>query len=620
MNDRLILWTIVIGYMLFVFVKGVMKVKKINTTDDYLVAGRNVNWFLLFCTMGATVIGGGYSIGAIGKTYEWGILMLLVSTGGYLHFIFSGLVVAPQFREAKLYTVAGYFGHRFGEGPRFLVLILSLLFSVFIVAAQMAAFGTVTAAILPDLAGAQEMLRWAILIGGIMVVTYSTAGGLMAVIHTDLFQFIVLMVGFIITLAFCIPDISDSYNPDTGKFVPSRFGVVDIRQPAEFAIQLSQSPEPLSVHIRAKLDSEHLAAIEQVASGEDTTMHGKWAMVAALNSLLDNPDFYDSAVFAEVNFVEQTKKRLSNRIELDGRDLRRLNLSLLQDAFQDEISRDREISADFFKVEGGKGWLFLLTTFLAFLLGETFAPGYATRYCVGKNIRETKLGIAGVGFFLALTFPVILFFIALFARIQFPDIDPQQALPMVIDQLHNPVIGGLMIGALLMAVMSSADSALNSSTAIFVKDLFEHQLGWKDNGDGRMLKLARICTAGLGVSAILVAILWSDIIGLLLFTYHVWAPAIILPVIIGALWKKRSATLTKHIFITMLSATILTLMYRGISMLKSQFDIIFFDDNTYSLIESFDPAVFGVLISCIVFMLLRLFSRFGKQGANTTKS
>jgi len=610
-NDRVILWVIVIAYMLFVFIKGVMKARKIGSTDDFLVAGRNVSWFLLFCTMGATVIGGGYSIGAIGKTYEWGVLMLLVSTGGYLHFIFSGLVVAPQFREAKLYTVAGYFGYRFGEGPRFLVLILSLLFSIFIVAAQMAAFGTVTAAILPELADSQEMLRWAIMLGGIMVVIYSTAGGLLAVIHTDLFQFLVLLAGFIITLGFCIPDISDSYNPETGKFVPSRFGVADLRQPDEFAVQLSHSSEAMVVYLRSQLDSEDLAAIERVAAG-DTTTTGKRALVAALNGFLDDPVFYDSIALSGISLSNQSKKRLTKREQLDGRKLRRLNLSLIQDAFPEQIIRNREISANFFKLEGGKGWLFLLTTFLAFLLGETFAPGYATRYCVGRNVRETRIGIAGVGFFLAITFPVILFFIALFARIQFPDIDPQQALPMVVDQLHNPVIGGLIIGALLMAVMSSADSALNSSTAIFVKDLFEHQLGWKDKGDGRMLWLARICTAGLGLSAILVAVLWSDIIGLLLFTYHVWAPAIILPVVVGSLWKKRSARLTRQIFITMISATALTLMYRGVSALKSQFDIALFTDSTYRLMNSFDPAVFGVVVSCLVFLLLRLFSRSGQ--------
>jgi hypothetical protein len=242
----------------------------------------------------------------------------------------------------------------------------------------MAAFGSVTAAILPDLAGSQEMLRWAILIGGFMVVIYSTAGRLLAVIHTDLFQFLVLLAGFVITLAFCIPDIHDSYNAETGKFVPSRFGVADISQPSEFAKHLTRSPELLPVYLRSQLNSEDLAAIERVASGDTTTI-GKRALVASLNGLLDNPILYDSAAFSQINLTDQSERRLARRGTLDGRDLRRLNLSLIQDAFPEQISCNGEISADFFRLEGGKGWLFLLTTFLAFLLGETFAPGYATQ-------------------------------------------------------------------------------------------------------------------------------------------------------------------------------------------------------------------------------------------------
>jgi len=605
LTDRLILWTIVIGYMLFIFIKGVMKARHVGSADDYLVAGRNVRWFMLFCTMGATVIGGGYSIGAIGKTYEWGILMLLVSTGGYFHFIFSGLVVAPQFRKARLYTVAGFFGHRFGEGPRFLVLILSLLFSVFIVAAQMAAFGTVLAAILPQFADAQNILRWAIIVSGAMVVIYSTAGGLLAVIHTDLFQFIVLMLGFVITLAFCIPDISGSYNSDTGKFVPTRFASVDFVDAGDFHDKLVAADDPLSEYIAARMATLRAEKIEDGVDADSVDL--ATLLTESLNGILDEKDFYTADRFADVVPSSQTKELL-NQTDPGGRDLRRLNLSLIQDAYPDEITKNRSLPADFFKLDGGKGWVFLITTFLAFLLGETFAPGYATRYCVGKNVRETRLGIAGVGFFLALTFPVILFFIALYARIHFPGIDPQQALPMVVQQLNNPIIGGLIIGALLMAVMSSADSALNSSTAIFVKDLFEHQLGWKDKGDGKMLRLARICTAGLGVVAILIAVLWSDIIALLLFTYHVWAPAIILPVVVGVISKKRSNTLTRNIFITMLAATVLTLIYRLFLFLNDKLEWSIFGPNTYAFMKQFDPAVFGVGVSCIAFLVLTLVS------------
>ena len=130
MKANWVIWGIVVAYLIFIFVKGISEVKKIRGVDDFLVAGRNIGWFFLFCTMGATVIGGGASVGAISKTYEWGVLMLLISSGWYLHFIFSGLVVAPVFRTAKLYTVAGYFGLRFGEGPRFVVMLLSILFSL----------------------------------------------------------------------------------------------------------------------------------------------------------------------------------------------------------------------------------------------------------------------------------------------------------------------------------------------------------------------------------------------------------------------------------------------------------------------------------------------------------
>ncbi len=453
--------------MAFIFSKGVLKHRKIHDADDYLVAGRSAPWILIFATLGATVIGGGASIGAVGKTYEWGVLFAIVSSGVFLQFVFSGLVVAPQFRKWKLLTLAGDFGKRFGERPRLVAFILSLIFSVFIIAAQMAAFGSVLSTLFPRFADNATMITWAIIIGGAMVVIYSTAGGLVAVLYTDIYQFIILFFGFLITSLFILPDVSANWG------------------------QITET-----------------------------------------------------------------------------------------------------VPADFLTAEGGKGWIFLVTTFLAFLLGETFGPAYVTRFVIGKDIRHTKLGIAGVGVLLTLVFPLIIFIIALYAKIHFPEIAPQQALPETLQRLHNPVVSGLIIAALLSAVMSSADSALNSCTAIFVKDLFEHHLGWKDRKDGRTLKLARIFTAALGVTATAIAVLWPDIIDLLLFTYHIWAPGIILPIVIGSVMKERSPALTQQVFLTMIAAVLATLGYRG---------------TPYS--ETFDPAVFGVLFSVALFLLLRLFYR-----------
>ncbi len=451
-------YTIIVVYFIFIISKGVRRSREINDSDDFLVAGRNIGWFFLFCTMGATVVGGGASIGAIGRTYEWGVLMLLVSAGWYVHFIFSGLFVAPRFRDAELYTVAGYFGFRYGKRSRFVAFLLSLFFSVGVLGAQMVAFGKIISTMIPELP-----YLYSVLIGGGIVILYSTAGGLLAVIHTDVYQFIILILGFTFTLFLCIPDL------------------------------MSQT--------------SHISQI---------------------------------------------------------------------------------VPSEFFQIEGGKGWLFLITTFLAFLLGETFAPGYATRYCVAKDVRETRKGIVRVGVFLAFTFPVILFFIALYARVHFPNIDSEMALPKTILKLNNPVIGGLIIAALMSAVMSSADSILNSLTAIFVKDLYEEYLSKSNPRPQQALLIARISSIVLGIMGIMLALVLPNVIDLLLLTYNLWAPGIILPVIFGVFSKQKSEALNLVIFITMALSTVATLIYMA---------------TPYK--EFIQPSVFGVMFSVIVFYTLK---------------
>lgn len=459
MDSPLIQYGIIALYFTFILTKGIRKSKEIKDQEDFLVAGRNIGWLLLLATMSATVLGGGASIGSIGKTYEWGIVMLLVTTGWYFQFMFSGKYIAPYFRKAKLYTVAGFFGHRFDKRSRFVSFVLSLLFSVGVLGAQLVAFGKIINSMLPEFT-----YLWAVIAGALIVIIYSTAGGLLAVIYTDVYQFFVLVFGFLFTVIMCIPELM-----------------------------------------------EHQAEIANT------------------------------------------------------------------------------IPPEFFEIDGGKGLLFLASTFLAFLMGETFAPGYATRFCVGKDIKETKKGIFRAGVLLLFTFPVILFFISLYSKFFFPDIDPEQALPQTILRLHNPFVSGLIIAALMSAVMSSADSILNSSTAIFMKDFYEEYLAERKISASRGLLYARISTVIIGLLGVLLAILLPDVIDLLLLTYSVWAPGILLPVIIGVFVKKKNDRHNLIIFLTMVASVVLTLIYV---------------QTDYA--DSVQPVVAGVGFSIFIYFFLNL--------------
>jgi hypothetical protein len=87
------------------------------------------------------------------------------------------------------------------------------------------------------------------------------------------------------------------------------------------------------------------------------------------------------------------------------------------------------------------------------------------------------------------------------------------------------------------------------------------------------------------------------------------APAIILPVCIGAFTKKRSTLLTRKIYITMIAATALTLGYRGILFLNTKGWWSPFTESTYAFLDQLDPSVFGVSASCVVFAILTIFNR-----------
>lgn len=454
-NYNYIQYLIIAAYFIFIVSKGIRKAKNIKDQDDFLLAGRNIGWFLLMASMGATVIGGGASIGSIGKTYEWGIIMVLVTTGWYFQFMFSGKYIAPYFRKAQLYTVAGFFEHRFGKRERFISFVLSLLFSVGVLGAQMVAFGKIIHAMIPDIS-----YLTAVILGGLIVIIYSTAGGLLAVIYTDLYQFIILLAGFAITVIMILPELAESSS----------------------------------------------------------------SIIATL------PD-------------------------------------------------------SFFQIDGGKGWIFLLSTFAAFLVGETFAPGYVTRFCVGADVKQTQKGIFRAGLILLLIFPIMIFSIGVYAKYFFPEIDPEQALPLTILRLHNPIISGVIIAALMSAVMSSADSILNSTTAIFTKDFLEEYFVTKLS-EKKKLIIARISSVVIGAMGVILAILLPDIIDLLLITYSLWAPGILLPIIVGVFSKNKSANHSNLVLFTMISSILLTIIYM-----------------MFDLSEVLQPSVFGVIISIIFYLV-----------------
>ena len=65
-------------------------------------------------------------------------------------------------------------------------------------------------------------------------------------------------------------------------------------------------------------------------------------------------------------------------------------------------------------------------------------------------------------------------------------------MPWVLQNLLSPMLGGVILAAILAAIMSTADSLLTAATAHVVKDLWVETLGRADmSQERRLLVLSR---------------------------------------------------------------------------------------------------------------------------------
>lgn len=190
-------YTIIAGYLLIILLLGLWSGKGMKTLSDFSVSHRSYGTLVLFATLSASFIGGGFSIGNAEKVYRLGIANIVALWGFSLKEILVAKFIAPRTGNFPgVISVGDLMDRGYGKTGR----IVSGFFSVFlcagIVGAQVGAMGIIFNVFL-DVAPI-----WGILIGCGIVIAYSTVGGMRAVVLTDVVQFCVLAVGIPLTLIF----------------------------------------------------------------------------------------------------------------------------------------------------------------------------------------------------------------------------------------------------------------------------------------------------------------------------------------------------------------------------------------------------------------------------------
>jgi cation/acetate symporter len=212
-----------------------------RTTDpeEYYVAGRRIpamyngmaaaaDW--MSAASFISMAGGLYLQGYGGnESQPGGLAYVLGWTGG---FCLVALLIAPHLRRLNLYTVPDYFAVRFGgRGPRIIAALAAVLCSFLYVVAQIYGIGLIAS----RLTGVQFEIGILLGIGGVLLCSF--LGGMKAITWTQVAQYVVMLLAFLIPLSWlAYRQLGDPAAPLAyGRLLPRISALEDriARDPAE---------------------------------------------------------------------------------------------------------------------------------------------------------------------------------------------------------------------------------------------------------------------------------------------------------------------------------------------------------------------------------------------------
>ena len=192
-----------------------------------------------------------------------------------------------------------------------------------------------------------------------------------------------------------------------------------------------------------------------------------------------------------------------------------------------------------------------LVLFLSLLVWQImpFSQGaFVQRFLMANNNAQVwKVG--KTLFFLNLPIAIVVIVIGYIVRVKAPDINPNIAFYYLIDHYLPIGVKGLVITGILAAIMSTADSWLNTASVVWAHDVIKKL--FPKISDLQEVFIARIAVVAIGLLAAILAFLKPDsVMAMDWLACSLWEPIVFVPLMAGLYGYKFSSTshLTSVIF------------------------------------------------------------------------
>lgn len=375
-------------YLIGVLAMGLMFMKNENTSEDYLLGGRKMPWLAVGISCMMSLLSTFSLVMVPGEIFDHGLSLWMLGLLAPIFTILSFMLFIRFYFRLQSFTPFEYLEKRYDKRIRLLIAIIVMYSRGMWLAMVLFSTSKVFEG------GAGWPAWFTILLVGIIGIIYTVAGGMKAVIWTDVMQFVVLVGGMVVAVVVLVSQI------DGGAWGAIQYAFAHGRGPTRFTQADFYAINP---YVRLTF----------------------WLLL--LGTLLSP---LTSAASDQVNIQ------------------RLLSTSTYKDAFKAQISASLI------------GWPFgLLLLFVGLAIFSYYSQHPDPRVTSGDTA----------------------FFVFVATKL-------------------SPPIPGLILAAMLAAVMSSLDSGMNSLSAIWVKEFHQKYLK-PDMTEKEQVKASRLGTLIVGVFA-----------------------------------------------------------------------------------------------------------------------
>jgi cation/acetate symporter len=547
-----------------------------RTTDpeEYYVAGRRIpamyngmaaaaDW--MSAASFISMAGGLYLQGFGGtESQAGGLAYVLGWTGG---FCLVALLIAPHLRKLNLYTVPDYFSVRYGgRWPRVIAAFAAMLCSFTYVIAQIYGIGLIAS----RLTGVQFEIGILLGLGGVLLCSF--LGGMRAITWTQVAQYIILLLAFLIPVSWL------AYKQLGNPMAPLVYGS-QLQKISELERRLAQDPAEKEVaaifltraheyedrlrDLEGSLQRERSAAQERIrklkSQGADSAL-----VVQANRDLAALPKTEAAALEVWTRAMHESYERSKSLGGLPPH--------------SQPFAGDPNGSADEQQAFSTSRLNFLALMF-CLMVGTAGLPHLLTRYYTTPTVAEARSSVAWSIFFIALVYlsapalAVLVKFevmstlvgssfdslpqwIAQWAKvdaslISVADVNGDRILQwgeirlgadMIM--LATPELGGLpyVISGLvaaggLAAALSTADGLLLTISNAMVRDLYSHEIDQRITPERRVILSKFALLAVALVAAVVASLKPADILPLVAASFSLAASAFVPAMVLGIFWR-----------------------------------------------------------------------------------